>query len=68
MNDRRISAMTEKQKDENRLKHIAGLIQKLTYTEMHTLSDLLQKHEATAENEGYPEALLRVAEEILRAE
>lgn len=64
--DRRLTTKSDDTK-EDRLKHIAGLIQKLTYTEMHKLSELLQKHEATAENDGYPEALLKVADEILSA-
>ncbi|MBX4911430.1 hypothetical protein HJA82_29390 [Rhizobium bangladeshense] len=64
MNDRRITSKTEEPR-EDRLKHIAGLIQKLTYTEMHRFSELLQKHEQLAEDDGYPEALLKVADDIL---
>ena len=63
MSDRRINPIAEKSDD--RLKAIAGLIQKLTYKEMHRLSALLQKHEEKAENDGYPETLLAVADEIL---
>ncbi|QIG69146.1 hypothetical protein EVB78_112 [Rhizobium phage RHph_N1_15] len=65
MNDRRITAKTEDERPGDRLKHIAGLIQKLTYTEMHRLSELFQKHEQLAEDDGYPEALLKIADDLL---
>ncbi|TDW20504.1 hypothetical protein EV128_125134 [Rhizobium azibense] len=64
--DRRITTTTEP-KEENKLKHIAGLIQKLSYRDMKTLGDLVWDRVAVTKdkkNEA-PEGLLEVAEAIL---
>jgi hypothetical protein len=55
-------------KHENRLKHIAGLIQKLTFTEMKQLADLLHDNTDTSGRQGIEEELLTVAEKILNPE
>lgn len=59
MSDRRIRPEEAR---EDRLKHLAGLLEKLTYSEMHRLSALLQNHEA---HDGYPDQLLAVSAELL---
>lgn len=57
--------ITQETKGENRLKHVAGLLEKLTYAEMTKLSRLLQEHEKLADDEGYPAALLEISKKLL---
>lgn len=66
MGDRRINPLAEKYED--RLKAIAGLLRKLTYKEMNALSELLQKYENVSDDDGYPQALLAISDDILGAD
>lgn len=50
---------------EDRLKHIAGLIKKLTFSEMKKLADLLHEHSDTSGRPSIEEELLIVADKIL---
>lgn len=56
--------ITENDRHENKLKTIAGLLQKLSYREMGKLAGLLQ---SKAPNDvDYPDALLSIADELLK--
>lgn len=57
--------ITTESKGENRLKHIAGLIQRLTFAEMKKLADLMHERTNTSGRNGIEEELLAVSEELL---
>lgn len=62
---RRITPESNKSKEDNKLKAIAGLLRGLTYSEMTKLSDMLDSRVQTAISNNYPAILLNVAEQIL---
>jgi hypothetical protein len=64
VNDRRITPKTEDDRPGDRLKHIAGLIQKLTYAEMRNLAD--QCHQVfDIERAGTEDELLEISRRLL---
>lgn len=64
MNDRRITS-NQQEKGEDRLKHIAGLIQKLTFSEMNELARLIHDDVDNSDKRLVPFGLLKIAETIL---
>lgn len=62
--DRRITPKTEDDRD-SRLKHIAGLIQKLTYSEMNQLAVLIAQDVNVDSFQNVPAGLLKVSDRIL---
>jgi hypothetical protein len=67
VNERRITTEQQKDKDESRLKHIAGLIQKLTFKEMNELSKLINEDVDASDPRLVPFGLLKIADRILEA-
>ncbi|WP_276122626.1 hypothetical protein [Pararhizobium qamdonense] len=64
MNDRRITTKTEHEPD-NRLKHIAGLVKKLTFAEMNELAKLIHEDVDVSDKRVVPYGLLKIADRIL---
>jgi hypothetical protein len=64
VNDRRITK-TENEREDNRLKHIAGLIQKLTFAEMNELARLIHEDVDVSDRRIVPFGLLKIAGRIL---
>ncbi|OCP21990.1 MULTISPECIES: hypothetical protein [unclassified Ensifer] len=64
MTDRRITN-NQPEKTEDRLKHLAGLIQKLTYSEMNELAKLIHQDVDNDAANLVPVGLLKVSERIL---
>lgn len=57
--------ITTESKGENRLKHVAGLIEKLTYAEMKTLADHVHQALAVVDRNGIEDSLVKLASRIL---
>lgn len=65
-NSRRITnPSNQPPKTEDRLKNIAGLIQKLTFAEMNELAKLIHEDVDTSDKRIVPYGLLKISERIL---